>query len=96
MSDQADIGAEIAEREAYVWEQFDAERSRRYRVAQERINAAPRDRWLEVRLEESLVFAEWYNANVPSGVRVDRPYTGRPDLHLVPAGYDSPRPWWGE
>ena len=97
MSDQADIGAEIAEREAYAWEQFEIERNRRYRVAQERINATTsRDAWFEVRLAESLEFVEWYNANVPAGVRMARPDTGRADLHLVPADYESYRPFWGE
>ena len=93
MSDDADIGAELAEREAYAWELFDDRRRWMWVQSQIRIDNADVDVRVEVALAESLALEAWCDANVPSGRRRPRVVAQQ---QPVPATHTGPRPWWGE
>ena len=92
---EADIGAEIAEREAYAWEQYDVARRKVLAELSHRVFSAPVADQLALRLELSVEFKQWDDANMPAGKRVARPDTRRNDLHLVPAWHTGPVPYWG-
>jgi hypothetical protein len=92
MNDDDNIGAEMAEHEAIIWERFDS--LRHWQLVQGRLrcdNANPEDR-LATELAESVKYLAWYDANVPSGPRVSRPAQAQP----VPDTHTGSRPFWGE
>ena len=77
MSDDADIGAELAEREAYAWELFDDRRRWMWVQSQIRIDNADVDVRVEVALAESLAYAAWFACSNQLPRTAIRPGPGR-------------------